>query len=95
MNRAIWMAVAHAFRRTALPLAAYYAVTLVVPLANGGARSGAPFLDHALVVLVIPPVVIMLWCAVHKTSHVVASRLAGASRRARSALVDSASAHST
>ena len=53
-----------AFRRTALPLVSYYAVTLAVPLANGAAQSGA-FVEHALVVLVVPPVAIMLACAVH------------------------------
>jgi hypothetical protein len=56
--------VAHAFRRIALPLASYYVVTLAVPLANGAARSGA-FLEHVLVVLVVPPVGIIVACAVH------------------------------
>ncbi len=55
--------VAHAFRRTALPLASYYAVTLALPVANGAALSGA-FAGHALVVLVAPPAVIILACAV-------------------------------
>ena len=48
-----------------MPLASYYAVTLAVPLANGAARSGAIFLEHALVVLVVPPIAIVLACAVH------------------------------
>jgi hypothetical protein len=56
--------ITRAFRRTALPLASYYAVTLALPLANGAARSGA-FVEHALVVLVVPPIVIMLGCAAH------------------------------
>jgi hypothetical protein len=60
VNRVFWTAVAGAFRRTAVPLAAYYAVTLGLPLANGAARSGAAFVDHALVVLVIPPAIIVL-----------------------------------
>lgn len=66
MNRALcapcalWSAVARAFRRTALPLAAYYAVTLALPLANGAARSGGAFVDHALIVLAIPPAIIVL-----------------------------------
>jgi hypothetical protein len=54
--------VVHAFRRTALPLASYYAVTLALPLANGAALSGAAFTEHALVVLAVP-VVIVLACA--------------------------------
>ena len=72
MNRGMWTAVADAFRRAALPLASYYAVTLALPLANGAAQSGPPFVDHAVVVVVVPPVVIMFACAVHMISHVVA-----------------------
>ena len=60
-----WRAkVAHALRRTAVPLASYYAVTLALPLANGAAQSGAVFTEHALVVLIVPPVVIVFACAV-------------------------------
>jgi hypothetical protein len=65
MTRAFWMSLAHAFRRTALPLAAYYAVTLALPLANGAAQSGAAFVQHALVVLAVPPIAIVLACGVH------------------------------
>ena len=65
LNRALWTSVARAFRRTALPLAAYYAVTLALPFANGAARAGRPFIEHALIVLVIPPAMIVLACAVH------------------------------
>src|SRR5688572_5947512 len=46
----------------ALPLGAYYFVTLALPLANGAAQS-AGFVSHALVVLIIPPVVIISACA--------------------------------
>jgi hypothetical protein len=56
---------AQAFRRTALPLLSYYAVTIALPLANGAAQSGAAFTEHALVVLIIPPCVIVGACAVH------------------------------
>jgi hypothetical protein len=48
--------------RFAVPLAAYYAVTLVLPLANGAGSNDA-FAKHAGVVLVIPPVMIGLMCA--------------------------------
>lgn len=59
-------AVARGFRRTALPLAAYYVVTLAVPMANGAARSGGvAFIEHALIVLVIPPAIIVIACAFH------------------------------
>jgi hypothetical protein len=65
VNRAFWTTVVRAFRRTALPLSAYYAVTLALPVANGAARSGAPFAEHALIVLVVPPAIILLACAFH------------------------------
>lgn len=63
-------ALVRAFRRAALPLASYYAVTLVLPLANGAAQSGAAFVNHALVVLVVPPILIVIACAIHRTAVV-------------------------
>jgi hypothetical protein len=69
MTRTMWMAGVRAFRRPALPLAAYYAVTLALPLANGAAQAGAPFADHALVVLVVPPLLIALAWAVRRARH--------------------------
>jgi hypothetical protein len=68
-KRTFWTSVAHAFRRTALPLAAYYAVTLALPLANGAARSGAAFVQHALVVLAVPPILILVACGIHMIAH--------------------------
>jgi hypothetical protein len=59
-----------AFRRAALPLASYYAVTLALPVANGAARADA-FLEHALVVLVVPPVTVLLACAAGWATRVV------------------------
>lgn len=59
---------APAIRVTALPLAAYYAVTLGLPLANGAAQSGARFVEHALFVLVVPPVLITLAWAIHQAA---------------------------
>jgi hypothetical protein len=56
--------IGRAFRRMALPLASYYVVTLALPLTNGAARSGAAFARHALFVLVVPPILIVLVCAV-------------------------------
>jgi hypothetical protein len=56
-----------AFRRAALPLGWYYAITLALPLANGATQAGAAFVDHALIVLVVPPILIVL---VH-VAHVV------------------------
>ena len=57
--------VGHAFRRMAVPLVAYYTVTLVLPLANGAAQAGAAFVKHAIVVLVVPAVAIGAGCAVY------------------------------
>ena len=71
----------YAFRRTALPLLSYYAVTLALPLANGAAESGPAFVEHALVVLVVPPIVIALVCAVGLGSFRLAWRLSAESRQ--------------
>jgi len=56
---------ARAFRRASVPLAAYYAVTLVLPVANGAARSGPVFVKHALVVILIPLLAVALGGAIH------------------------------
>jgi len=45
----------------ALPLGCYYAVTLGVPLVNG-ALGGQAFLEHALIVLFVPPLLILVVC---------------------------------
>jgi hypothetical protein len=71
MSRAPWTRIAHAFRRTALPLASYYAVTLAVPLVSGAAQSGA-FVGHAVVVLLVPPFTIILACTVSTIAHALA-----------------------
>jgi hypothetical protein len=63
MTAGLVTAIVLPLRRAALPLAAYYAVTLALPLANGAAHAGAPFVEHALVVLVVPPVLVVLWYA--------------------------------
>ena len=57
-----------------LPLAAYYTVALAVPFANGASRSGG-FLAHALVVLLVPPVLIGLGSAVCAAVHGLAIRV--------------------
>ena len=51
-----------AFSRTVVLLGAYYGITLVVPFANGVAWNAA-FAKHALVVLVVPPMLVLLACA--------------------------------
>jgi hypothetical protein len=65
MSATLRSTLGRAFRRAALPLACYYAVTLVLPLANGAAQAGSVFVAHALVVLVVPPIMIGLACALH------------------------------
>jgi hypothetical protein len=80
MNPAISTTVVSAFRRSVVPLASYYAVTLALPLANGAAQSGSAFVEHALVVLVIPPIVIVLACAVRGVAHTF-RRLCASMRR--------------
>jgi hypothetical protein len=62
MSHALRSAVVRAFTRAAPPLASYYAVTLALPLANGAAQTGGAFVEHALTVLVVPPVLIILVC---------------------------------
>ena len=66
--------VVRTFRHAALPLGWYYLVTLGLPLANGAAQSGAAFARHALVVLIVPPILIGCACALHKMAHVFADR---------------------
>jgi hypothetical protein len=63
---------AQAFRRAAVPLGCYYTVTIGLPLANGAAQSGAAFVTHALIVIVVPAILIMLLCTVLKTAQVFA-----------------------
>lgn len=70
MNRAMWPAVARAFRHAALPLASYYAVTLALPFAHGAAQ-GAAFAEHALAVIVLPPILIVLACATRQIARVL------------------------
>lgn len=59
MNGDLIATIGRAFRRVAVPLAAYYAITVAVPFANGAARSGTPFVRHTLVVLIVPPLLVV------------------------------------
>ena len=70
MTVPIQTTLAQAFRRAALPLWWYYAVALGLPLANGAAQSGPGFVNHALVVLVVPPTLIVLLCVIQKGAQV-------------------------
>jgi hypothetical protein len=59
VNRTVRSAGARALRRMVLPLASYYGIALAVPIANGAAERGAPFWNHALVVLIVPLMLIV------------------------------------
>jgi hypothetical protein len=74
-------ALARAFRRTALPLGWYYAVTIALPLANGAGGSGTDFVGHALVVAVVPPLLIVVACTMHETARLLATAWRSASRQ--------------
>lgn len=41
-----------------LPLAAYYAVTIGIPLANGAGSVNRSFLEHVIVVVLVPPTLV-------------------------------------
>lgn len=71
MKLGIRSAIVRAFRRGALPLASYYAVTLALPVANGAARAGAAFFEHALVVLFVPPSLMVVACAAHEIARAI------------------------
>ena len=53
------MTLARSFKRTALPLACYYGITIFEPIVNGAA-TGAAFARHAAVVVAVPPILIVL-----------------------------------
>jgi hypothetical protein len=63
-------ALVDAFRRAALPLGSYYAITLLLPLVNGAAPSGT-FVNHALVVAMVPPILVVLLCAARAGSQML------------------------
>jgi exosortase K len=73
-------------RRVLLPLAWYYAVTLVIPIANGASLSDASFVKHALVVLVLPVVLIVAACAIREIARTAARTCAA--QRARAIIVE-------
>jgi hypothetical protein len=81
MNGAVWSVMGRAFRRAAPPLAWYYAITLVLPIANGAAQAGAAFGEHALVVLVLPPALIAFACASRESVRILTARARACCRR--------------
>jgi exosortase K len=72
-------------RRVLLPLVWYYAVTLVIPIANGASLSDASFVKHALVVLVLPVLLIAAACACCEIARAAARTCAA--QRARASAV--------
>ena len=83
MNGAVWCVMGRAFRRAAPPLAWYYAITLVLPIAHGAAQAGAAFGEHALVVLTLPPALIVFACASREGVRMLAARARACWRRPR------------
>ena len=81
MNAPSRPALGHAFRRAALPLGWYYTITLVLPIANGATQAGAAFGGHALIVLVVPPLLIVM-------SHAVRVAIGHSLERLSSYLLD-------
>ena len=65
-----------------VPLAAYYAVTLAIPVANGAAAGGA-IARHALFVLAVPPVLILLGCVIRRLTSATMSAWPGSPHRCR------------
>lgn len=70
VNGARSAAIGRGFRRAALPLACYYAITLGLPLLNGAGSAGTAFMHHAVAVFVVPMVLIAL---VSATRHLYRS----------------------
>lgn len=64
----------NAFRRAAVPLAWYYAITIGVPLANG-ASWRAPFARHVIVVIAVPLLLILIACVTCDLARVVRSTI--------------------
>jgi len=54
MRSALMSAVARALGRTLVPLAAYYGITIGVPLIHGSGSAEAAFLEHMVFVAVLP-----------------------------------------
>jgi exosortase K len=80
--------------RYVLPLGCYYLVTLGLPLANGAAQASDAFLTHAVIVLLVPPVLMLLVSGASRLfSHYPRRNVsAGSSRHARRAGSHAASA---
>jgi hypothetical protein len=66
-------AIARGCRRAAIPLTAYYFVTLGLPLANGAAGRSALFVPHASLVIAVPLCLIVGSCALSAIMRAVCS----------------------
>ena len=84
------------FRSLALPLACYYAITLAVPVVNSVVMTSA-FLRHALVVLVLPPLLLLVVFGTQRllSGYPCRSVSAGSSAHARRAGSHAAAAATT
>ena len=72
---AIGRSIVDLLRRAALPLGCYYTVTLLLPLANGAWQSGAMFVNHAVIVVAVPVIVIAVVWALREGARIVARAL--------------------
>ena len=61
-------------RTVAVPLVWYYAITIAIPLLNGAAASGVPFVEHTLFVLILPLLFIALAALCMLSIHACTSR---------------------
>jgi exosortase K len=61
-------------RSMAAPLMWYYAITIVIPLLNGAAASGLPFVEHTLFVLILPLLFFALAALCMLSIHACTSR---------------------
>ena len=78
--------------RYVLPLGCYYLVTLGLPLANGAAQASDAFLTHAVIVLLVPPVLILLGSGAWQLFSRYPRRNVAAGSSAHARLVGSAAA---
>jgi hypothetical protein len=82
MNTTFRSTLGRGFRRAALPLGCYYTVTIALPVANGAAEAGSAFLSHALVVLVLPPILIAMASSIHVAGRALLGAVVDGGRRA-------------
>ena len=61
-----------------------------MPLANGAAQSGVAFVDHAVVVLIVPLLLILVFCVVDAVGRLLARTWRGRNQSSGSGIVAAA-----